>query len=83
MTRYVVLTRKKEDVDGNKPVWTEYARHAANSAEQAIRESVDGHSSEHFAFAEFVAVPERSWKPLGVGVETQRRVVIGAQESAA
>lgn len=86
MTTYVVLVRSEFafDTAGKEGVrtWMEYGRQKAHSAEQAVREAVNGASAEHFAFQEFVAIPERSFRVLAVSAEPVRRVVIGAQEAS-
>jgi hypothetical protein len=65
VTRYVVLYRNDE------PAWVViHGTVKAHSPEAAIRQigPVDG--------VAYVAVPERSWKPLSVAVETRKQVTV-------
>jgi len=70
VTRYVVLGQ-------TEGAWVEIARVAAASQEAAIRFAVDGFDKAGLT----VAVPERSWKPVNVTVETRKQVTVAPAQS--
>lgn len=65
-TKYVVLIHGSGTSD-----WREMKRVMARSAHGAIREVVAG---EEHKVGVFVAVPERSWNPVKVTVETKQQL---------
>lgn len=71
-TRYVVLEEADHDAEGD---WNVYSNDVeATSATGAIRAALNGEGN---IGRRYVAVPQRSWKPQSVEVETQRRLKIG------
>lgn len=78
-TEYVVLMRLKvsQDAhDGSRLTWCEVGRASVRSADAAVREVV-GKLKEDERKGQFVAVPSRSWKPVGVSEKVERTLVIG------
>jgi hypothetical protein len=69
VTRFQILARNDEHN------WNEAQVVEAHSAEAAIRNWYMRHTPENVLAV--VAVPERSWKPQQVRVETTKRVVVG------
>jgi hypothetical protein len=69
-TKYVVLGSAEEGG------WLEAYRVVASSADAAIREYVQRLNGAPAA-KEFVAIPERSWKPRKPIVETKQTVKLG------
>jgi hypothetical protein len=75
-TNYVILRlvsggAEKVGIDGS---WDRVDGVEAHSAEAAIRT----HVAQAKTTGTFVAIPERSWKPTPVTVETQTVVKVGA-----
>ena len=62
MTLYVILSRSGEG-------WMEEGTQEARSARAALSAHLNGVLA---AEAQYVAVPERSWKPMKVSVETKQ-----------
>ena len=60
MTSYVILRRSEEG-------WQVIDTAEARSAPGAVRELLNGATEG----GEYVAVPERSWRPMKVSVETK------------
>lgn len=74
-TRYVVLEEISAVESSENMYWFEYAVDIeATSATGAIRAALNGQGNLGHRY---VAVPERSWNPQPVEVETQRRLKIG------
>lgn len=69
MTRYVVLVTEasaSEDAE-----WRELARTEASSSEAAIRAAVATNAAGASKLHSFVAVPERSWQPMGAEIKPE------------
>jgi hypothetical protein len=68
-TRYVILVQTKDDENG----WRQAGACIATSADAAVKQAATATS----AAATYVAVPERSWKPVKVTVSQETRVTLG------
>ena len=68
MTDYVILSQREDEA------WEIVGAMSARSASSALRERLDGpgQSSEYRGAGVYVAVPERSWQPLTVSIETRQ-----------
>lgn len=73
-TSYVIL--EENHGEGGMPeYWTVYdVGVQATSSNGALRSALNGQGN---ISVRYVAVPERSWKPQAVEVETQHRLKIG------
>lgn len=73
-TKYVVLEEMPED-SALPEAWTVYAENIeAASPVSALRVALDGKGN---LGTRYVAVPQRSWQPQPVQVETSHRIKIG------
>lgn len=70
-TDYVIL--KVVHGDAQHDLYGEVGRRMAASAEQAIRQFVEGRPDNEGLY---VAVPARSWKPVKVATKTETRLVL-------
>lgn len=68
-TSYVVLYTTELD-----PKWGEYKRVTARSAEAAIKSAIGEKIPD--GAVQFVAVPERSWKPVKVRAKIETTLVL-------
>ena len=66
-TLYVIL----EERGGNDGYWVEADQRRARSATEAIRDTIAGGDT---AAGRYVAIPERSFQPVRVKVETVQRI---------
>lgn len=68
MTKYRIIRLR----DGEDPgTWKEYGMAEASSPERALRSFPD------VLGGTYIAVPDRSWKPLTVALEKTTKVTIG------
>ncbi len=67
-TAYLVLSK-----DADKDWWIKVGSYTAASAKAAISAHVKANDAKA---GTFVAVPERSWKPLTLLVETQTKIAL-------
>lgn len=86
MTRYVVLRKLAPTArtDGSNDValdglWEELVTLEAHGPEDAIRRAVDVQGIG----GTLVATPARSWAPVGVEVESVKKITIGKEKGAA
>ena len=67
MTDYVILRRN----DGENPEWVDIATvYKASSPRRAVL-------GANLGVGEYVAIPQRSWKPMTVKIEQTTKVTIG------
>jgi hypothetical protein len=72
--RQYVLLERMEPTEG---LWTFHGVVSASSATQAVRDFASanaGTSNDENPLGQLVAVPKRSWNPLSVMVEVERKV---------
>ncbi len=74
VTAYVILTRKDDpEAEGEgSALWEVSAKVAGRSAKAAIRAWLDQGPDE--PKGTYVAVPARSWQPITVSTETQKKI---------
>lgn len=68
MTTYAIL-RLVDGEEEDQPLWSEYKYAEASSPDRAIK-ACDPTAGV------YVAIPQRSWKPLTVKTETQTRITV-------
>ena len=69
MTSYLIL-KYDDGTDEEEGTWSVIVSAKASSAQRALKAAAVGEG-------EYVAIPERSWKPLTVKVEQTTKVTIG------
>lgn len=72
-TDYMILTKSEPDAEGKESnLWEVSAKVTARSAKAAIRSWIDQGPDE--PKGTYVAVPARSWQPVTVSTETQKKI---------
>lgn len=79
MSRYLLFQRHTgEPRQDGVPLWSELGSVEAGSAEGAVRVWMDKNKSE--IGGTFLAIPERSSKPIRASIKTERRVRLGVDD---